>query len=324
MTGKKDYGIGKRIATVIVHHADGRETTRQAPVGRQAPKAGSRDLHSDPEVTLAAPAEPSAVTDTYVAPDHPALNVRVMRDGKVSTWAGVLNSMQPIGLHQGLYGGASRKTWGALYPADDGTAVMIPASVAKASGLPDLTTPLESAEYDLELAEREVDRQATKTGYDPARDEKASEASARVRELKGKILGIQKDEHRDEVMAMSYKEAWSLIDGDPLADPHRHNSYYAELLAEHSHMYVVRSVAASKRWRNRLSKQAREALLTHPDETVRLNFVTRLSGIDARKLYDVVENDASPAVSKAASESLTQMGYAVTRTGPRNLRFDRA
>ena len=323
MTRKKDYGIGKRKATIIVHHADGSETTREATVGRQAPKAGIQAQHSDPEVTLTAAEEPSAVTSAYVAPDHPALNVRVMRDGKVTTWAGVLNSMQPIGLHRGLYGGASRKTWGAVYPADDGTAVMIPASVAKASGLPDLTTPLESAEYDVELAEREFDRQITKSGWDPRRDEKASEASSRVRELKDKVLGIQKDEHRDEVMEMSYKEAWSLIDGDPFSDTDRHNSCYAELLAEHPHLYVVRSVAASERWRNRLGREAREALLTHPDETVRLNFVTRLSGIDIRRLYDVVENDASPAVSKAASDSLTQMGYVVTRTSSNSVRFDR-
>jgi hypothetical protein len=324
MTSKKDYGIGKRIATVIVHHADGHETTRQATVGRQVPKTGGQGTHSDPEVTLTAATEPSAVTDTYIAPDHPALNERILRNGEVTTWGGALNSMQPTGLHHGLFGAGKRKTWGALYPDGDGSAMIIPASVAKASGLPDLTTPLESAEYDLELANREYDRVAYTDGWDPRRDEKASAAAARVRQLKREIIDIQKDEHRDEVMAMSYTEAWGLIDGDPLSDPHRNKPHYAELLAEHPHIYVVRSVAASERWRNRLGSQARESMLTHRDETVRLNFVTRLTGTDIRRVYDVVENDASQAVSKAASESLKSMGYVATRTSPNEVRFDRA
>ena len=279
--------------------------------GKSSPKSTPGSFHAnengDPEATLG-----SRAALSYVAPDHPALHKRFQNGSNLTTWGKYLEDIQPVGVKRVLEDGAKTKAWGAVYPGGV-LWTKIPASVAKASGLPNITTPLETARDDLQLAHDAYDRAAYTDEYDPHRAEKASAAAAQARRLEDTLNDAQKDVHRDEVMNMTYQEAWALIDGDPDIDPYRYNRHHAELLSEHPHPYVVRAVAARELWRLRMGEKARERLITHSDETVRANFVSDDTGMTPTRLAQVIDTDSSPDVAAAALKNMTDRGLIAPR-----------
>lgn len=245
---------------------------------------------------------------------------RVQKGSDLTTWGTWLEEIQPIGIRHVLGdSGDKSKIWGVVYPGGKVWS-SVPASVAKASGLPDITTPRDRYRDDLELARNKLNREQYTNDFDPRRQEKASATAARIRELEEMYNDATKDELRDEVASMTYQEAWELIDHD---DVYRSSRPYAELLAEHPHLYVVRSVAASDTWRGRFGPETREALLTHPDETVRANFVQGNRALNPARLFQVAETDPSPEVAARARANLTERGWSATREPTANVDYEK-
>lgn len=116
--------------------------------------------------------EPAA----YVAPDHPALKKPVRVHGTVTTWGAFLESINAKGTILGLQTDRSSKIVHlAVEGADDDSVWRLPAAVAKASGLPNITTPLRTAQvrYDAALnAKDNYERRLSMGELVAGRDEK--------------------------------------------------------------------------------------------------------------------------------------------------------
>jgi hypothetical protein len=255
-------------------------------------------------INPARPAEPE--NNAYIAPETESMKKLVNYDGVVQSYGELLEGLQPLGIRRALSEGDSQARWGAIHSDDSSVSTVIPYQVAKDSGLPDLTTPIERARDDLALAQRKLEKSSNGPYVLNTRPDLVAKQE-KVKTLEAELLGLQKDKHREKVSRMNRAEKTEYMESIYGMD-----NAAAQVFVEDDDISVVRELAKSES-RKYLDRDARSALLKHSDEEVRRNFITGNSNLSVFQLFEAAERDASESVRSTAREQIAAKGYEAYR-----------
>lgn len=244
----------------------------------------------------------------YVAPKGKAsLNKLVRYEGKVQSFGELLERLQPTGIRRVLMSGESKFTWIAEYGDDEG-GVIIPAQAAKASGLKDVTEPIERVRDDLELAEQAMTKMLEHNWGTRINSPEERELRAKVNGLAAELQELKRAEVRDEISQMTNEEMIDII-----ANPKMRSgvSFYSnatiQVLLEQGEDEVDEFIA-----RNATDSAGigyREHFTRHRSPAVRKAYYENTKSEVVNVLFRASQEDSSPEVRAAAAEAITAKGY---------------
>jgi hypothetical protein len=220
-----------------------------------------------------------APAPNYVAPDRAALQTLVNANGKIQTWGSFLEEINPEGTHLGLASHRSSRTAVLVRARDGETSFVIPAAVAKASGLASVDTEKDLASLRMETTENALDNYEARLSM--------GDLVSRSTDMKRQDLSLARDQARWDFDRVLNEEAAELYARDGqyiVADALAHfdetgrlpisNSRVLTFAALDDEDLALKLMSLSERhdmnpFRDGMNRQLRSAFVDHESESVR-------------------------------------------------------
>ena len=307
--------MSDKIPTHIVDK-NGRHTT----VHKNSEVAAQTRIKKVPAPVYSAP-----VSDGYKAPNVPAMHKLVEYDDEIMTWGQVLEEINPIGVRRSLIDGERSAMWSAVHPDNPNISTMIPAAVAKASGLKDVTTPMTAAEDDWSLALMKFEKlqeeqwSAHHSEESTAKLEKQREVLSAATEVRDNLKLAQK---REIISELTADQQEGLVYSTQTTGRYAVDAYMADAFLgksiDEGDTELTKKIASAP-MRKLFSEGMKNKLFEHPDENVRAAYMESNMSLINPEIFNVIENDPSEYVRGVAQSLLEQRGYKMTRTSPHSV-----
>lgn len=254
------------------------------------------------------------VKPKYVAPDVAVMRKTVIYRGQTTTWGEILNEMDPAGTEVMLSTPRASKL--SLFVSNrdenDRSCLELPAAVAKASGLTDITPPLDRAQAELSAAQNALDNYESRLPVHmmltSTKDEKRSELKVNVAQAEwdldtalNSVAGSAYEKGGDElveaILAGEGKYGFKAGCTRMLVHAALADEKLALKLLEH------RDPSGGNPFRRDTGEQARHAILDHESPKVRAAAVRNgLAGDNASIVQQYIGRYPQQAVLDAANE----------------------
>jgi len=274
--------------------------------------------------SVAAPVLTVPKSSGYKAPNAAPLHKMVDYDGDVMSWGQVLEEIQPIGIRRILID--NTPIWAAVHPENPNLSTNIPISVAKASGLKDITDPITQAADDHSLALIKLDKLEADippflrgSGITNEWHDRVQEQQREVKELEKKRDDLKRSKEYEAIADMTPEQRKNNVYANNAGK--YQTEAFVDYALDNDDIELAKSVG---NFHNRvyLGSEHREKLITHEDEGVRGAFISGNSSLSSLSVFRVAESDPSPFVRSVAQSNLDQRGIKAWRDERGDIRVD--